>query len=316
MIFSLQILCVLALVGCGFIVRRRGVISAQGTTELARLSVSLIYPALIIFSITRLSTSDLLSNYLMPLLAMGIALTGFGLGLLAIQFLGRVSPATTKAFLFHCLMNNYMFLPLPLVLFFFGERGVALLVFSSVGYELLLWTLGVFLFTKEASWRNALEQMFSAPFIALLASLLYVFARDLSGWSIPVEWTGLTTPLRETVSFAIGILGQATVALSMIIAGSRFAVMRFNAILGWRIWLVSVVRLVAVPLILLPIIARIPLDPVARGILMIVAVMPSAMVSIVFSECYGGDSEFIAGGLLLTHLWALLTVPLFLYIWF
>ena len=36
------------------------------------------------------------------------------------------------------------------------------------------------------------------------------------------------------------------------------------------------------------------------------------MVSVLFSERYGGDTDFIAGGLLLTHLGALVTVPLFL----
>ncbi len=40
--------------------------------------------------------------------------------------------------------------------------------------------------------------------------------------------------------------------------------------------------------------------------------MPSAMASSLFSERYGGDTDFIASGLLLTHLWALITVPLLL----
>jgi len=316
MIFALQILCILGLVGCGFIARRRGLLSAQGTSDLAHLSVALIYPALIISSVTKLSASDLLANIMLPLIAMGIALTGFLLGLLVVKLLGRIPGSTIKAFLFHCLMNNYMFLPLPLVLFFFGERGVALLVFSSVGYELLLWTLGVFLFTKEASWRNAIRQMFSPPFLTLLGSLLYVFLRDRAGLTLPDAWRDALTPLTDTFLFATAMLGQATVALSMLIAGSRFAMMRFHTMLGWRIWMVSVLRLVAVPLVVLPVIARLPLDSTSQGILMIVAVMPSAMVSIVFSERYGGDSEFIAGALLLTHLWALLTVPLFLHFWF
>jgi predicted permease len=63
---------------------------------------------------------------------------------------------------------------------------------------------------------------------------------------------------------------------------------------------------------MIPILRLMPLDPTARGILYIISVMPSAMVSVLFSERYGGDTEFIAGGLLLTHLWALITVPVFL----
>jgi predicted permease len=63
---------------------------------------------------------------------------------------------------------------------------------------------------------------------------------------------------------------------------------------------------------MIPLIGLIPMETAARGILCIIAVMPSAMVSVLFSERYGGDTDFIAGGLLLTHLWALITVPLFL----
>lgn len=308
MTFVLQILCVFGLIACGFYARKRGIVSGQGTSELARLTTDLIYPALIFVSITRLSADDLRANALLPLLVMGIALVGFGLGLVAVRFLGRVSQETSRAFLFHCLMNNYLFLPLPLVLFLYGERGVALLVYSSVGYELLLWTIGVFLFTKGSTATHRMRQLVSPPFVTLLLSLGLVFLRDTAG----IELRSSMAPLAESFVFVAQMLGQATVAVSVIVAGSRFAVLKWQTMLGWRIWLVSAIRLVLVPLILLPILLAIPLDSTTRGILFIIAVMPSAMVSIIFSERYGGDSEFIAGGLLLTHLWALVTVPLFL----
>ena len=54
-------------------------------------------------------------------------------------------------------MNNYLFLPLPLVLFRYGEKGVALLVFASLGYEVLLWSLGVMLFSRAERKRDQPE---------------------------------------------------------------------------------------------------------------------------------------------------------------
>ena len=134
-------------------------------------------------------------------------------------------------------------------------------------------------------------------------------ARDLLPWPAPPPGLALAG---QTIQAGLRTLGNATIALSMLVAGSRFAVLKFETMLGWRIWLVSAIRLVAVPLVMIPLLGLVPLDTVARGILCIVAVMPSAMVSALFSERYGGDTDFIAGGLLLTHLWALVTVPLFL----
>ena len=309
MIFVFQILCILGLVGAGFLARRRGMLSAQGTNDLAHIALSLVYPALIFVSIAELSLADLRAHLSLPLLVMVIAFTGLGLGLLAVRFLGRVPPETARAFLFHCLINNYSFLPLPLVLFRYGDAGVALLIFSSVGYEILLWSLGVMLFSRAERKRDQLKSLFSPPFLALLVSLAWVAARDLLPWPAPPAGLALAG---QTLRSGLKTLGAATIALSMLVAGSRFAVLEFKTILGWRIWFVSAIRLVAVPLILIPGLGLIPMDPVARGILCIIAVMPSAMVSVLFSERYGGDTDFIAGGLLLTHLWALITVPLFL----
>lgn len=309
MAFFFQILCILGLVGAGFSARRRGMLSAQGTNDLAHIALSLVYPALIFVSISALSFADLRANATLPLLVMAIALTGFGLGLLAVRFLGRVAPETARAFLFHCLINNYSFLPLPLVLFRYGDSGVALLVFSSVGYELVLWTLGVMLFSRAERKRDQLKSLFSPPFLALLFSLAFVVARDFFPWPEPPAWLALAG---TTLHSGLKTLGAATIALSMLVAGSRFAVLKFQTMLGWRIWFVSAIRLVAVPLLMIPVLGLIPMDPVARGILFIISVMPSAMVSVLFSERYGGDTDFIAGALLLTHLWALLTVPLFL----
>ena len=309
MIFFFQILCVLGLVATGYFARRRGLLSAQGTNDLARIALSLIYPALVVASITQLSFADLRAHLSLPLLTMTIAMAGFALGLLAVKFLGRVPRETAQAFLFHCLINNYLFLPLPLVLFRFGEKGVALLVFASVGYEFLLWSLGVVLFTKTFCIRQRAKALLSPPFLSLVFSLLFVAARDLLPWPVLPAWGTLAG---QTLLSGLRTFGAATVAVAMLVAGSRFAVLKFETMLGWRIWLVSAIRLVGVPLVMIPLLGRLPLDDMSRGILFIVAVMPSAMVSVLFSERYGGDTDFIAGGLLLTHLWALLTVPVLL----
>lgn len=309
MSFALQVLSLFALITCGYVARKRRMVSAQGTSDLAHLATGMIYPALVFVSMLQLSAEDLLANALMPVLVMVIAFIGFGLGLIAVRFLGRVPPETSRAFLFHCLINNYMFLPLPMVLFLYGERGVALLVYSSLGYELIVWTLGVFLFTgQNEPLSQRIRRVISPPFIALLAGITFVLLRDL----LSVELRGLAAALSESLLFVARTLGQGTVAVAVIVAGSRFAVLKPQTMLGWRIWLLSVIRLVFVPLAFLPLVFWLPLESSARGILVIIAVMPSAITSIIFSERYGGDSEFIAGGLLMTHLWALITVPLFL----
>ncbi len=310
MLNALPILMVLALIGCGFFARRRGLLSEAGTGDMARVLVGIIYPALILTRIPRLSAADLLEHWFLPLMILAIALIGLALGLAALRWLDDSANATRRAFLFHCLVNNYLFLPLPIVQWLYGERGVALLFFSSLGYEVTVWTLGVFLFVPGQSLRQRIRNVFSPPLMALLAALAYVALRDGLGGRWPAG--GTLGRLGALAAVGAETLGGATVGVSMLVAGSRIAALKARTLGDRRVWLVSAIRLVAAPLLMLAIVNTLRLDPTARGVILIVAAMPAAIASAIFAERYGGDTEFVAGGLLLTHLWAVVTVPLFL----
>ncbi|MCP4482207.1 MAG: hypothetical protein GY817_05395 [bacterium] len=45
---------------------------------------------------------------------------------------------------------------------------------------------------------------------------------------------------------------------------------------------------------------------------MIIAIMPAAVTSIVFADIFDGDTQFAAESVLITHILALLTIPLWL----
>jgi len=305
------ILMILSLIASGVLARRRGWLSETGTGDLARVLVALIYPSLILTRIPRLTAVDFLTHAYLPAAVLGIAMVGLLLGIVALRYLGTLPVATRRAFLFHCLVNNYLFLPLPIVQWTFGDRGVALLFFSSLGFELTVWSLGVFLFAPGSQWRERLRGMFSPPLIALLSGITFVALRDGLGLRWPES--GLVGRLGEMAAYALETMGRATIGVSMLVAGSRIADLRVYPMKDPRIWTVVMVRLVAVPLVVLGLLSVVRLDTVSRGVILIVATMPAAIVSAVFAERYGGDTHFIAGGLLATHVWALITVPLFLH---
>lgn len=310
MIVALQILCVLLLIACGCLARARGWLSDRGTAEISRVLVSLIYPALILTTVPRLSARDLADNAVLPAMAAVIAGAGLALGLLALRLLKPASRDESRAFLFQCVFNNYLFLPLPLVLLLWGERGAALLVFSSVAFEVILWTLGVFLLSERRGAGASLRALLNPAFCTLVVSLGFVVARDATGGESGVG--GWWEELARVGLFAAERMGEATVAVSMLVAGSRIATLHPSSVLNRRVWLVAAVRLVVVPALMIPLLGLVPMEEAGRGVLTVVAVMPCAIASVFFSEQFGGDRDFIAGALLLTHIWALVTAPLFL----
>ncbi len=312
--YVLQIIFILILMLIGFIARKRGMVSAVGTSEMVRILIAIIYPCLIFSSVTKLSIEELTANWIMPVLAMGIAGTGLILGLISLRFIKNVDKERASAFLFQNTINNYLFLPLPLVMILWGSEGVALLVFASMGFELTVWTLGVFLFNRSSKLSEGIRMMFGPPLIALLFSIGWVCVRDLAAPELPAGgvFADLARRILELVYFGADTIGKATVAVSMVVSGSRIATLDAAAAFDWHVWLLSALRLVATPVLFILLLNALPIPEMARGILTVIAVMPAAVVSLIFSERFGGDSDFIASTLLVTHLAAVVTIPLLL----
>lgn len=312
--YVLQVLFILVLMAMGYGARKRGVVSEAGTSEMVRVLIAMVYPCLIFSSVTRLNAGELADNWIMPAMAMAIAGTGLLLGWIALRCMRGVDQQRATAFLFQNTINNYLFLPLPLVMLLWGSNGVALLVFASMGFELTVWTLGVFLFNRKSNVSEGIRMMFGPPLIALIFSIGWVCVRDLLQPSLPP--TGLFADVGRRVLdltyFGAETVGKATVALSMIVSGSRIAALNVRAVFDWHVWIVSALRLVVTPVVFILVLKQIPMDETAYGILSVMAVMPAAVTSLVFSERFGGDSDFIATTLLVTHLAAIVTIPLLL----
>lgn len=312
--YVLQVLFILVLMAIGYMARKRGMISAVGTSEMVRVMIAVIYPCLIFSSVTRLNVQELAANWLMPVMAMAIAGTGLILGLISLRFMKNVDQQRATAFLFQNMINNYLFLPLPLVMLLWGTQGVALLVFASMGFELTVWTIGVFLFNRSSKLSEGIKMMFGPPLIALIFSISWVCVRDLISPELPEAGflADLTRRILDLTYFGADTVGKATVGVSMIVSGSRIAALDMKAAFDKHVWILSILRLIVTPVIFILILKQIPMDETASGILAIIAAMPAAVTSLVFSERFGGDSDFIATTLLITHIGAVVTIPILL----
>jgi hypothetical protein len=191
-----------------------------------------------------------------------------------------------------------------------GAEGVALLVCASMGFELTVWTVGVFLFNRSSKFSDGLRVMFGPPLIALIVSVIWICVRDLLPLRLPDN--ALLNRLFELLYFGAEVVGRATVALSMIVAGSRISALSAKSINDPHVWIVSTLRLIVAPVLFILLLNQLPMEELARNILTVVAVMPAAVASLIFSERFSGDTDFIAATLLVTHLGAVVTVPLLL----
>lgn len=308
----IRLLSVFLMVAAGVVARRRRILDGDSTGRLVALVTHIFYPALIYSSLVRSFTLEELGrNWGLPVGALLIMLVGFTVGLLA----GRLVPAgdsgLRRAFRFQCTINNYTFLPMPLVMMYWGEAGVAKLVFSSVGSEIAVWTLGVVALAEGGvSFRQMARRLLTMPMAAIAAAVATIVARDAFGLVFPAA--SLAGKSGSALLDALAMLGAAAPPLAMVVAGSRMADLHPSHLWQPLQLAVAGLRLVLIPALALLALQLLPLHGEALAVLRLVAVMPAAIASVMLSELYDADSEFAAAAVLITHVASLITIPIWL----
>jgi malate permease and related proteins len=311
LIVLVRLLAVSTMVLMGVLARRCRLLDTTGTRQISLLVTNILYPALIYASLVQTFTlSSLAANWTLPAGTVMIMLTGFAIGALAAWLVPFTSDREQRAFRFQCTINNYVFLAMPLVQIYWGPDAVALLVFSSAGSEISVWTLGVIALTGHRfEWRT-FRHLVSMPMGAILAAVLTLALVQVTGWHSAAG--GTLDDLRQALLAALDIVGKGTVPLAMIVAGSRMADLQPRHL--WRTPQVAVIalRLAVIPAAALALLHWLPFAAMPRHVLTVVAVMPSAIASVMLSEIYDADGDFAAAAVLLTHVVALLSIPLWL----
>ncbi|HAS84287.1 MAG TPA: hypothetical protein DCS43_16840 [Verrucomicrobia bacterium] len=310
----LRLLSVFLMIGMGWLARQRRMIDAESTRNLSRLLTNFFYPALIFTSMLRNFDADgLAAHWLLPVGGFLIMLLGFGIGLLVERLVVDPHSQRGHAFLFQCTVNNYSFLPMPLALMLWGETGVAGLIFSTLGPEVAVWTLGVYALSGRQLRRDSLRYLLNTPLLTMAAALVVILLRDrLPSNAASFLAVPAVQALIDAIMSALTLIGGATIPIAMIVAGSRMAGLRGQHLFSRAQLSVGVLRLIIIPAAAIGLMSLLSLPADVERILCLVAIMPSAITSVVLSEIYRADSEFAASSVLITHLFSLLTIPLWL----
>lgn len=307
----LKTLTIFVVMAFGYAARRGGIVDAAFNRMLSALLVNVFYPALIFSSLTRrFSASDLARNLWLPAGSFLILLIGWLAGAAVRRAVRFRSEATARMFHFQCALNNYSFLPLMLAAALWGEGVIALVMYSTLGAEVFVWTFGMAALTGGPFRLAGLRKLLSMPMLAMAAAFAVILARAAAPQA-QGEPAGVRA-LWGMFCDALALTGQATIPLSAVIAGIRMAGLHPRRVFSAPTAAVTALRLVAIPALALGALRFLPLAPDSRTALTLVAVMPCALSSVTLAEAYGGDADFAAGSVLSTHALCVITVPLWL----
>jgi len=183
-------------------------------------------------------------------------------------------------------------LGLPICLLAFGELGLAYAVTFFAVQCVLMFTLG--------------DAIYAGSFRLV---------RALRSPVLHAIWLGLLTravdmPLPAVLMETVGLLGQIVIPLMLITLGVSLAGMRVSALPSAILW--SSVRTLAAIAIGFGVAEVYSLEGVARGVLILQAAMPVAVFNFLLAEKHGRDSGEVSSLILVTHLGAILYLPVLL----
>jgi predicted permease len=179
---------------------------------------------------------------------------------------------------------------LPLVLFAFGNSGLALGIVFFVVSITLQFTVGIGIASGSADPRRLLKM----PLIyAVVLSLLFV----ATGWPVP-RW----------LSNTLHLLGGLTIPLMLIALGVSLSQLRVRS-LG-RATILSVVRLAGGFLVSYAVARAFDLEGAALGVVVLQSTMPVAVFNYLFAELYRREPEEVAGLVVVSTVLSFATLPL------
>ncbi len=304
----------LAAIPIAFTLERVAPLRPQHKRWIAQSLIRVFYPALILGTLTlRLSRRQLIDLDVLPLLGAAILGLGYCVGAGLSTFCRFQSSQSERSFRFIATLPNYSYLPLVVSELLWGAEGMSYVMLLGIGTDLFLWSLAVPLlsakdgkpktdtFPLRRLWR-LVKPLFNPPLIALFLALLCK-----TPWADAWQ-DSLTAPAN-----ILAWVGRWTLPLSMFLLGTALGQPRAQQrepkaqtwLLLWRLLLSPLLWFLGLQTWTF-------LPGPAMGVILLVAGMPGAIVSIVLSEIKDGDPAFASEHVLKGHLAWLVTGPLWM----
>ena len=286
----------------GFYLVRCGVIHESGLKLLSFLSVNIFFPLFIFYQIiTHFDAARMPFWWGFPLINISLVLTG-----LLVSFLValRHRSPLKDGFMAVSSLHNAGYIPLLITMSLplggWAGQVYTCVILSIIGFDTCLWSLGVWLLTKGQSPRMDLRKMLNPPLLSMAAALIIVLT---FGPNI----------VPEVVLKPIKILGDAALAIGMIVIGGNLSLSSLTRVAWTQVSGAALIKLIVLPLVTLVVLSILKLNPLISFVAILQASMPSAItLSIIGRNYETKNQDFINQSIFVTHLLSIITIPIFL----
>jgi predicted permease len=288
--------------GLGYILVKKNILSGEGLDALSRLVIQIIFPALIFVQMLKNFSFNLYPNWwIFPLISLAITVTGLSVGWLLL----KLSEVKTDKLQFLSLVafQNSGYLPLAMVAAIFtGQQASDIFIFIFLfllGFDLVAWSLGIYMLTYEKQVKFKLQSVFSPPVIVNLTSLVLIAL-------------GLNKSIPDVLFKPLSMVGNCTLPLAMLIVGGNVALVQLKNIDRKLTLIFLLGKLIILPALGILIVLKLALPHLLGFLIVLQLAMPSATSLSVIIRRYNRPDVLISQGVFFSHILSLFTIPLFL----
>ena len=289
-----QVLSLFMMMAVGLIMAKMKFVSERGAGQMSAISTNVITPCVIIHSLQRERSDELIRDMGMSILIfIVVVLLGTAISFLMFR---KQTPEHQRILRFAVSYSNCGYMGLPLVQAVLGDSAVIYAAGAVIGFNLLLWTEGILLMggKEHISLRKALINPGTVSFV--LGFLLFWFE----------------LPLPSLVGQVVNMFSDMNTPLAMLIIGTYFAQTKLREFIGDKtLYWMNVVRLILIPAIITVALYPLNLSYELYAAAVITASAPTAAATTIFAAKFKMDTRLAAQSVTLSTLLSIITMPIF-----
>jgi malate permease and related proteins len=314
-----QIIVLILLGLIGYISGKTGYLPDNSGMYISRVVIKITAPALIITTMAAydFTPKTITDGLWISLYTFIFILFSFAAGS-AISRLLKLNGSAADIYRTHSMFGNVGYLALPLFKSIFGEKGLVYAVFFVIVHDTLVWTLGVYMMNKHSGreWKENLKHLINANTISFVFGLIFAFFNlqyfVKSYAPVKIVYSALYNTLNP--------LGNTTLYLIMLFIGLTVAESRIGSLKDvlkkYPTFVLAFFKLLVVPAVAFAVLFLLGsrVDPFVRTILILELAMPCATIIPALAAQYGSDYRLAADNVVITTLFAMVTLPLILFL--
>ena len=289
-----QTLIMFILMIIGLIFSKSGLLTANGSKDIANILLYIVIPCVIIRSYITQFTYEKLYGLLLSAI---LAVFSFAVSIV-VSFLafGTRKPIDN----FGTTFCNAGFIGIPLVTAVFGNDAAFYIASFASMLNLLQWTYGIVIITGKRNMINIKKIIINPVTISLIIGLIMFF-------------TGVKHP--EIINSTLSFLASMNTPVAMIVLGYYLSCVKikdlfFNA----ELYIPTIIRLTLIPVLTLAVLYLLPFGHGQTGMITLIsASTPIGTSTAIFAQKFGQDYQKAVCMVCLSTILSIITIPLVMH---